>query len=120
MPRPQRTDRRYHLPPLLRRFGYEPMEHASAKVPSVERHIGDEHETDNGKPDGDHRELLFNSPVTLSRAGTAGSPSLLWPLPPSTSFSERRASRPRTMTSFSGPWLISRPTRNRNSRPSTK
>src|SRR5262249_12798220 len=38
MPRPQRTDRRYHLTPLLRRFGYETMEHASAEIAPVQGH----------------------------------------------------------------------------------
>src|SRR5262245_49372893 len=95
MPGPQRPNRRHDLPPLLGRSRDKPVEHASAEIAPVQGYVDDEHEADNAVPCRDHRAI--SSP----RLATASSPRL-------------------ATTSSSGPWPISRPTRKRKSRPSTK
>src|SRR5258705_8582351 len=87
VPRPQRPDRRNHLPPLLGRSSDKPVEHSSTEIASIQGHVDDEHQADNAVPRCDHT--------------SDSSPRL-------------------ATTSSSGPWAISRPTRKRKSRPSTK
>src|SRR5262249_26529369 len=94
MPGPKRPDRRNDLPPLLRRFSDQPVEHSGAEITPVQCHINDEHQADNAVPCRDHTD------TSCPRLATTTS----W----------------LASASSSGPRPISRPTRKRKSRPSTK
>lgn len=97
MPRPQRSDRCNHLPSLLGRSRDRALEDSSAKIAAIQRHVGDQHETDNAIPGGSHTNDSF--PRTA-----LGSDCWSW----------------LATSSSSGPRLISRPARKRKSTPSTK
>src|SRR5438445_11674109 len=75
MPRPKRPDCRNHLPPFVRRFRHDPVQHARAEVSSIQNDVDDEHETDDGVPSRDHAiaslcgvmTACWSGPLAISR-----------------------------------------------------
>src|ERR1700761_9114066 len=71
MPRPKRADCRNDLPPLLGGPGDDPVEHSSAKIAPVERHIGGEHEADDDIPHRDHTKRSSYRPTTAASCSSS-------------------------------------------------
>src|SRR5580700_2370991 len=64
VPRPQRPDRGNHLPSLIGRSCHKSLQHSGAKIPPIQHHIEDKHETDDGVPCRNHTNDSF--PLTGS------------------------------------------------------